>query len=489
MTEHYLTRPLSEVGIGEHLCLVFESDAERLAAVIPFLQQGLARNECCLCLVDADTAAPLSAALSAAGVDVPREQQRGALAFVTERDYLRDGRFEPQSLLDTLQRTLAEALEAGFSGWRATGDMVWELGPISPYERLLEYESALDEVFPGRRMIGLCQYDRRRVPPAVLRQALRTHRHVVLDGTICSNPYYVPPALARNDDGEAARVAWMLAQIARLCDAEALREQAIRDQAARAAAEMAIRMRNDFLASVSHDLQNPLGLIRNQAQLMSRRLDRGDHPDSERFRAGLARVEAATRRASDLIGELLDVARLEAGQTLVLERQSVDLIALAQRAVSLTAPTASHKTITLNAAEPSLVGQWDGARLERVVANLLSNAVKYGAVDDAIEVDLAREGGDAVLTVRDHGLGIPKEDLPHVFERFHRGHNVTAQVPGTGLGLAGARTIVEQLGGTIEIFSVEGEGTAVTVRLPLAATSGDGVDIADTETAATVCIG
>jgi signal transduction histidine kinase len=115
---------------------------------------------------------------------------------------------------------------------------------------------------------------------------------------------------------------------------------------------------------------------------------------------------------------------------------------------------------------------WDPTRLERVIANLLNNAVKYSPEGGDIELSLSRQEGDgemcAVLRVRDHGIGVPAADLPHIFERFRRAGNVEGRISGTGLGLASARHIVEQHGGVISVESREGEGALFTVRLPVA---------------------
>ncbi len=105
------------------------------------------------------------------------------------------------------------ALAAGFSGWRATSDMTWELGPVSGVEVLPAYEAHLDAAFRGRRMVGMCQYHRRRVPPVVIHHALRTHRTVVLGDQVCPNAYYEPPEVVQAGDDEGRRVDWMLAQL------------------------------------------------------------------------------------------------------------------------------------------------------------------------------------------------------------------------------------------------------------------------------------
>jgi signal transduction histidine kinase len=114
-----------------------------------------------------------------------------------------------------------------------------------------------------------------------------------------------------------------------------------------------------------------------------------------------------------------------------------------------------------------LLAEVDVTRLERVLGNLVSNAIKYSPADSEIQVTLTEIDDVAVISVRDHGIGIPAADLPHVFDGFHRGANVTGRFGGTGLGLAGARRIVEQHGGRLAVDSQEGAGATFTLRLPL----------------------
>jgi signal transduction histidine kinase len=144
-------------------------------------------------------------------------------------------------------------------------------------------------------------------------------------------------------------------------------------------------------------------------------------------------------------------------------------VALASACVREYAET-TGRDLTVASAARTLIGYWDAARLERVIDNLLSNAIKFSAPDSAIRVNLARDGsGDvAVLVVQDHGVGIPAADLPRIFEPFFRGSNVTQRTVGTGLGLFGARALIEQQGGTLRLESTAGSGTTLTMRLPLA---------------------
>jgi signal transduction histidine kinase len=126
----------------------------------------------------------------------------------------------------------------------------------------------------------------------------------------------------------------------------------------------------------------------------------------------------------------------------------------------------------VRSAQDQILGQWDSARLRRVLNNLLGNAVRYSPGGGHITVDLSVQDGMAVLTVADQGVGIPPEDRPHVFERFRRGSNVEGRIAGTGIGLADVLQVVEQHGGTVTVESEVGRGSTFTVRLPLAPAGG-----------------
>jgi signal transduction histidine kinase len=215
---------------------------------------------------------------------------------------------------------------------------------------------------------------------------------------------------------------------------------------------------------------NPLTTVRGQTQLLRRRIARGAPLDEARLRSGLESIDTASVRMTRLIDELADVMRLRAGQEIELRRESADLVALAQRTADEQGRLTERHTIRLVSAVPELIGFWDGPRLERVLGNLLGNAIKYSPEGGEITIRIAREGnGDtdtAILSVEDHGVGIPPGDLHLVFERFRRAENVQS-IAGSGIGLAGTRRIVELHGGTIAVTSIEGEGSTFTVRLPI----------------------
>lgn len=232
-------------------------------------------------------------------------------------------------------------------------------------------------------------------------------------------------------------------------------------------AQEAIRVRDDFFAAASHDLKNPLASIRGNAQVLLRTLDRTGAVPPQRLTSALSNVVGSIDQMTRLIDDLLDVARLRLGEPLPLDRVATDLVALTGRAVAAQQAATERHQLATRTPEAELVGEWDAARLERVLGNLLSNAIKYSPNGGEITVSLRLEAGQAVLTVQDSGIGIPAADLPRVFERFERARNAVGRIGGSGIGLAASKQIVEQHGGTIAVESREGQGSAFTVRLPL----------------------
>lgn len=239
-----------------------------------------------------------------------------------------------------------------------------------------------------------------------------------------------------------------------------------RGEAERLAGELrqALATRDDFLASAAHDLRNPLSAIRGGADLVQRMLERGDAPP-ERLAASIAHIQSAARRIGGMLDAFLDLAQLQLGRPLELRKELQDVAALAREVVAQAQQASARHRIGL-AAPAELMAVVDGPRLQRVMDNLVVNAVKYSPEGGEVAVELREEGAQLVLSVRDRGIGIPPSEIEAVFERFRRGSNVAGRFGGTGIGLAGARQIVEQHGGSVQVTSALGSGSTFTVRLP-----------------------
>lgn len=232
------------------------------------------------------------------------------------------------------------------------------------------------------------------------------------------------------------------------------------------------RARDDFLASVAHDLRSPLTAIRGSAQLAARWLQRADL-DREPLGRSLRNIDAAAARLNRMLETLMDSARLERGG-LVLQCVPTDLVALVREVVDHYERESRRHRFVVAVPEGPLIGEWDAALLERAVENLIGNAVKYSPDGGEIVVACSDEGEEIRFSVRDQGIGIPPAALPHIFDRFYRARNADfGEIEGNGLGLFTVKGIVTSHGGSISVQSAEGQGTEMIVHLPRQAECGE----------------
>jgi len=236
-------------------------------------------------------------------------------------------------------------------------------------------------------------------------------------------------------------------------------------------ARRAVRARDDFLTAIAHDLTNPLTALKLRTEVLARRLRAEPGTPRSTIVSGLDQVIGCAVVMGRLIEDLLDTARLQSGRLLDLHLERVDLVGLVREATAELQPLAERHRIRLETEQRSLRGNWDAARVRRVVDNLVTNAVKYSPAGGDIVIRVRRERRDgrnwAVLSVEDHGIGIPAGDLPFVFDQFVRASNAPRRVLGGGIGLSSVRQIVEQHGGDVSVQSQVGVGSTFVVRLPL----------------------
>jgi signal transduction histidine kinase len=253
---------------------------------------------------------------------------------------------------------------------------------------------------------------------------------------------------------------------ARLLESEERRNQLLEsERAARASAEQANRLKDDFLANLSHELRTPISAVVGWTQIMRR-----SKLDTQTMHEGLDAIERGVRSQVQLIDDLLDVSRITSGK-LRLETEVVNVAAILIAAVDMILPLANAKNIpitkSLDCHEALLSG--DGTRLQQVFWNLLTNAVKFTPQGGQIKVRLDRVGPCVRISICDSGHGIDPDFLPHIFERFRQADSSsTRKYGGLGLGLAIVKHLVELHSGTIRADSDgPGRGAKFTIDLPL----------------------
>jgi PAS domain S-box-containing protein len=223
------------------------------------------------------------------------------------------------------------------------------------------------------------------------------------------------------------------------------------------------RLRSNFVSMVSHEFRTPLGIIMSSAEILADYLDRLEPDERGEHLNSIARN---AKRMGDMMEEVLVLGRLDAGK-MDFKPAPLDLRGLCVRLVDdVLSATDRRCPIELHADGIAGEAQADEGLVRHILINLLTNAVKYSESGASVEFSVARSGDDAICVVRDRGIGIPEEDREWLFNAFQRGRNV-GQRPGTGLGLVIVKRCVELHGGHISLESKTGEGTAVTVQLPL----------------------
>ena len=222
-------------------------------------------------------------------------------------------------------------------------------------------------------------------------------------------------------------------------------------------------LKSRFVSSVSHEFRTPLGVIMSATDILTRYRDR---LPAERIGEHLQEIRHATRQMSSMMEDILLLGRAEAGRVDI-KPQPVNLNEFCHRLADETRSAAAQTGHTVITSDP-LPGpaQIDEMLFRHIFNNLLHNAIKYSPEEAAVHVHLRAEGSKAIITITDHGIGIPLEDQPKLFEPFARADNV-GHLPGTGLGLVVVKRCAELHGGDVSFTSQPGKGTTFTITLPV----------------------
>ena len=225
------------------------------------------------------------------------------------------------------------------------------------------------------------------------------------------------------------------------------------------------RMKNDFISSVSHELRTPLTAIKGWAEMLEDS-SKDQSIDSKTLERGMGVIIGETERLSVMVEELLDFSRLQSGR-MVLQPMKLDIIAELSEAVLTFEQRAirEKKALIYDETDDIIPVMGDKNRLRQVFVNIIDNALKYSDEGGSVTISAIRlENGFVDIVVKDTGIGIPADQLEKVKTKFFKG-NATRR--GSGIGLAVADEIIRMHGGEILLDSVEGEGTTVTIRLPI----------------------
>ena len=463
---------------SRHKCLIYDGHpSEQLPVIIPLLITGLTEKRRCLYLGNSEMIGLVRAGLGEEGVQVDAEMKRGALIFSSDRSYLDDG-FDPAAMVSMLIDLVDEAVADGFNGLCATGDMMWELGTESNFDKLQEYEARLEKVFQTKPLMGICQYHRRLVPASAVQNALLTHRSLYVNSNLrVDNIFYMPPDILLEHRDQQGK--WMCDQILRVMRAEEKRDSALSalteseaherelaEELARANEDLERRIEErtlelrevnkeleSFSYSVSHDLRAPLRAIDGFSKILMEDFAAQLGTDG---RDSLQRICGNVKQMEELIEGMLTLARMAKTE---IRNERVNLSELAETEIAnlRRSNPARSAEVTI---QQDLYVTGDRSLLRAALSNLLGNAWKFTSKRATAKIEFGTESdedGRPVFFVRDNGDGFDLKNATKLFTVFQRFHS-HEQFPGTGVGLATVHRIVGRHGGRIWADSHPDEG-------------------------------
>lgn len=297
-----LQEQIRTMSLGDHTCLIYDSLDEQMDAIVPYIKFGLERNEACVYISDDRSVEEIKDAFNNHGVDIESALASGQMVFATKRDaYLKSGSFDPVMMIDYLKELMLEALAKGFTGYRVTGEMTWALGSECGCNRLVEYEALLNDFFPGKKVSAICQYNRDRFAPEIIRDVLRTHPKAVLGNQVCTNLYYETPKMVLGEESAHQKVAWMISQLKTFRQTE----QSL---------QHAVQSRDEFLSIASHELRTPLTSLKFQNDVQREELEEGKTIlEGDELKDYIEMNHRQISVLSKLVDDMLDISRIQNG--------------------------------------------------------------------------------------------------------------------------------------------------------------------------------
>jgi signal transduction histidine kinase/ActR/RegA family two-component response regulator len=519
MAESELAQEIVNLRPGDHLCLFYEKDpCEQMPALVPFIQDGLSRDEQFVYIADDQTVEDLEGQLQQSGINVGQERERGALKLWTRREWRQPGDLSAERKSRQVLEYIHEASQAGFKGCRFAVEMTWALGPDIGADELEHWEAMINTIFvPGFSGRIACQYNRSRLSPETILAALHTHPLAILGDHVYPNWFYEAPLIIDgNAKSSIARVEWMFSVLQRARSAQKERDELIEKRAALVEAERtkdALAKSNEELeervkkrtielelanralrnemeeqkklekqlwqsqkmesvgtlaGGIAHEFNNILNIIKGYTVLI-----RQNPSVNENVTENLNIIEETVDRGAYGVRQLLTLARKTEAR-LVLSNPN-DLVSELSKLLKQTFPKTIDVILELDAKLPPL---WvDPNQINQALLNLSVNArdamagggrltLKTFVIEGSkVQDPTATAEPYACIEVKDTGSGMDAAVRHRIFEPFFTTKGVSK---GTGLGLAIVYGIVKNHNGLIDVDSEVGRGTSFRLYFPIA---------------------
>lgn len=380
--EEYKFYDIKSLEPGDHLCCIYSTDEEHKALLTPFLKVGLENNEKVLYIMDENTSETLKGYLSDAGVDVNSYLKTGQLELLNvDESYMKNGVFNPDEMIKTLESGTEKALKEGYTALRVTGEMSWAMKDQPGSERLFEYENKLNEFFKKHKALAICQYDTRFFPAETLLDVLISHPIAIIGTEIYENLYYIP-------SGQLSSINLPEMTLKRWTENLQLRKQV----------EESLKTKEMLLKEIHHRVKNNLMIISSLLNLQSRYIT--DKTSLDIFKESQNRT-----RSMALIHERLyqtnDLKKIDFGDYIrKLSNELLKTYMSEDGDINLKIDV-ENIMLDINTAIPL------GLISNELITNSLKHAFPNGKGE--INIDFHSLDGSYKFIVKDDGVGFPKD--------------------------------------------------------------------------------
>jgi signal transduction histidine kinase len=462
-----LTEQILNLRPGDHLCLFYEREAsEQMPALIPFIHDGLSKNEQFIYIADDQTVDELEARLQDSGINVRKESDRGALKLWTRREWRQPGELSSEKKSLQVMEFINDAAKSGFKGSRFAVEMTWALGPDISADLLEHWEATINTIFvPGFPGRIACQYNQSRLSQEVILAALHTHPLAILGDHVYSNFFYEAPLILEGTArSNSARLAWMIAELKRAHAAQQERKK-LQEQLLHAQKLESIGI---LAGGIAHDFNNILNIIKGYTLVLRKELS-DDAPLAENLQV----IDEAVERGASLVRQLLTVARKT--ETELASTNINESVSGLTKLIQQTFPKTIKMSVQLDPELPPVMA--DPNQISQVLLNLCVNARDAMPAGGELRLHTGLVNGRAVrnhykeaeadsyacIEVTDTGKGMDETVRRRIFEPFFTTKGISN---GTGLGLAMVYSIVRNHNGFIHVESEPNRGAKFSLYLP-----------------------
>ena len=438
---------LDYVSWGSHILHFYKTESDLIDVVIPFIITGLKNNEVCIWTIP--NTLTIEKAINLLKSFLPTIQDyitKGQMNIITDEENYQKNNFDGSAILYSIIESEKNALDQNYDGLRVTGSSLWLEKHL--WNKFMDYEAEVDRTIRNLNIIVLCSYPLDKCNDLSEIFEVAMHHQLVLiriEGTWQS--FLTKPELIR-----------------KLRETEKKYIQNLESEVTNQTSEIKtlLKQKDEFIAQLGHDLKNPLGPLITLVPVLQKKIN---DPECAKI---LSIVERNVNYMQNIVYKTLKLAQLNS-QNFLLSLRKINLINVIEKTVEINKPLFDSKNISVNFLYDKEINIYaDSFLFIEAMNNLLNNAAKYSNNEGKILIHVDVDEKNALISIKDNGIGISRESLPHLFDEYYKVDSSRHDFDSSGLGLSITKRIIERHGGIIGVESDGlGKGTTFSFSIPM----------------------